>query len=78
MGGGAFSLTHASRRWAGEPHEVGWLGPLEAPGMRVTLVVLTVFGVAVGIIQVAAPAFMAERGSAAAGGLLLAACRAAA
>ena len=28
----AFSLTHASRRWRGEPHEVGWLGPLEAPG----------------------------------------------
>ena len=37
----AFSLTHASRRWRGEPHEVGWLGPLEAPGMRVTLAVLT-------------------------------------
>ena len=69
----AFSGTHASRRWRGEPHDVGWLGPLEASGMRVTLVVLTLFGVAVGIIQVAAPAFMAERGSAAQGGLLLAA-----
>ena len=72
-GGLAFSLTHASRRWQGEPHEVGWLGPLEARGMRVTLLVLTVFGIAIGIIQVAAPAFMAERGSAAQGGLLLAA-----
>jgi MFS family permease len=72
-GGLAFSFTHASRRWRGEPHEVGWLGPLEARGMRVTLAVLTVFGIAVGIIQVAAPAFMAERGSAAQGGLLLAA-----
>jgi MFS family permease len=69
----AFSLTHAARRWRGEPHDVGWLGPLEAPGMRVTLAVLTLFGVAVGVIQVAAPAFMAERGSAEAGGLLLAA-----
>ena len=72
-GGLAFSLTHASRRWRGEPHEVGWLGPLEARGMRVTLAVLTVFGIAIGIIQVAAPAFMAEHGSAAQGGLLLAA-----
>ena len=73
--GGAlvFSVTHASRRWHGEPHAVGWLGPLEAPGMRVTLAVLTLFGVAVGVIQVAAPAFMAEHGSAEAGGLLLAA-----
>jgi hypothetical protein len=69
----AFSLTHASRRWRGEPHAVGWLGPLEAAGMRVTLIVLTLFGVAVGVIQVAAPAFMAERGSPEAGGLLLAA-----
>ena len=69
----AFSLTHASQRWRGEPHTVGWLGPLEAAGMRVTLVVLTLFGVAVGVIQVAAPAFMAERGSPEAGGLLLAA-----
>ena len=72
-GATAFSLTHASRRWRGEPHTVGWLGPLEAPGMRVTLAVLTLFGAAVGIIQVAAPAFMAERGSPEAGGLLLAA-----
>jgi MFS family permease len=69
----AFSVTRASRRWRGEPHDVGWLGPLEASGMRVTLVVLTIFGVAIGVIQVAAPAFMAERGAPEAGGLLLAA-----
>jgi MFS family permease len=35
--------------------------------------VLTAFGTAVGIVQVAVPAFAAERGSAAAGGVLLAA-----
>ena len=69
----AFSVTHASRRWRGEPHSVGWLGPLEAPGMRVVLAVLTLFGTAIGVIQVAAPAFMAERGAPEAGGLLLAA-----
>jgi hypothetical protein len=40
--------------------------------MRVTLAVLTLFGAAVGVVQVAAPAFMAERGAAEAGGLLLA------
>ena len=30
----AFSATDGSRRWRGEPHDVGWLGPLAAPGMR--------------------------------------------
>jgi MFS family permease len=69
----AFTVTHASRRWHGEPHTVGWLGPLEASGMRVTLAVMVLFGTAVGVIQVAAPAFMAERGAPEAGGLLLAA-----
>ena len=66
VGGGAcavaavgFSLTGASRRWRGEPHEVGWLGPLESRGMRVVVVVLTAFGTAVGVVQVALPAFMA-------------------
>ncbi len=41
--------------------------------MRVVLAVLTLFGTAIGVIQVAAPAFMAERGAPEAGGLLLAA-----
>ena len=41
--------------------------------MRVVLAVLTAFGAAIGVVQVAVPAFMAERGSAAAGGFLLAA-----
>ena len=42
----ASASPHASRRWRGEPHAVGWLGPLEAPGMRVVLAVLTLFGTA--------------------------------
>ena len=47
-GGFAFSLTAGSRRWRGEPHDVSWLGPLAAAGMRALLVVLLAFGVAVG------------------------------
>jgi MFS family permease len=68
----AFSLTGASRRWRGERHEIGWLGPLEWPGMRVVTVVMGTFGAAIGLLQVAVPAFMAERGAAETGGLLLA------
>ena len=68
-----FTQTAASRRWRGEPHDVGWLGPLAAPGMRTVFAVLAVFGSAVGIVQVAVPAFADARGSAAAGGVLLAA-----
>ena len=73
--GGAvgFSATAGSRGWSGEPHEVGWLGPVAAPGMRTVFLVLGAFGAAMGVLQVALPAFGAERGSAEEGGLLLAA-----
>ena len=69
----AFTVTHASRAWHGARHDVGWLGPLVSPGMRTVIAVLAVFGMAVGIVQVAVPAFADERGSAATGGVLLAA-----
>jgi MFS family permease len=68
-----FTATAASRAWRGAPHDVGWLGPLAAPGMRTVFAVLGVFGAAVGVVQVAVPAFAQARGSAAAGGVLLAA-----
>jgi MFS family permease len=68
-----FSATGGSRRWRGERHEAGWLGPLTAPGMRTVFLVLAAFGAAMGVLQVALPAFGAERGSAEEGGLLLAA-----
>jgi MFS family permease len=68
-----FAATVGARGWQGEPHEVGWLGPLTAPGMRTVFATLAAFGAAMGVLQVALPAFGAERGSAAEGGLLLAA-----
>ena len=67
-----FTFTPVSRAWRGVPHQVGWLGPLGAPGMRTVFAVLAAFGSAVGIVQVAVPAFAADRGSAATGGVLLA------
>jgi MFS family permease len=69
----AFSLTPASRRWRGTRHEVGWLGPLTAPGMRTVCGVLVTFGIAFGVVQVAVPAFTLARGSESLGGVLLAA-----
>ena len=66
-----YSSTAGARGWRGERHEVGWLGPLAAPGMRTVFVVLGAFGAAMGVLQVALPAFGAERGSAEEGGLLL-------
>ena len=74
-GGIAFSLTTGSRRWRGEPHDVSWLGPLSAAGMRALLAVLLAFGVAVGIVQVAVPAFADAHGSAATGGSCWPRCR---
>jgi hypothetical protein len=68
-----FTATAPSRAWRGAPHAGTWLGPLAAPGMRTVFGVLAVFGTAVGVVQVAVPAFAQARGSAAAGGVLLAA-----
>jgi MFS family permease len=68
-----FTATAASRAWRGECHDVGWLGPLAAAGMRTVFAVLAAFGTAVGVVQVAVPAFAEARGSAATGGVLLAA-----
>ncbi len=68
----AFSATDGSRRWRGERHDVGWVGPLAASGMRTLAGVLLAFGAAIGIVQVLLPAFADERGSAETGGLLLA------
>jgi len=71
--GGAlvFAGTGASARWQGEQHDVGWLGPLVAPGMRTVLIVLGSFGVALGVLLVAVPAFAADHGSVESGGFLL-------
>jgi MFS family permease len=68
----AFSATDPSLRWRGEPHDVGWLGPLAAPGMQTVVLVLGAFGTAIGIVQVLLPAFADARGSAETGGLYLA------
>jgi len=68
----AFSFTRASLGWRGAAHDVGWLGPLAASGMRTVFMTLGAFGTAVGVVQVLLPAFADERGSAETGGLYLA------
>lgn len=69
----AFAATGASRRWGGAAHAGGWLGPLGASGVRTVFVALAALGMAIGVVQVAVPAFTAAGGSAALGGVLLAA-----
>ena len=69
----AFAATGASRRWRGEAHATGWVGPLAAPGVRTVFAALAALGMALGIVQVAVPAFTAAAGSAETGGVLLAA-----
>src|SRR3954465_2769168 len=72
-GGAGFAATAASQRWRGTAHHVGPLGPMHAAGGRTLFAVLLGFGTAVGVLQVALPAYAAGRGSAAAGGFYLAA-----
>jgi MFS family permease len=69
----AFSATRAARRWRGAATGVGWLGPLSGAGMRTLVLALAAMGTAVGIVQVAVPAFADEHGAAEVAGLLLAA-----
>jgi MFS family permease len=69
----AFAATGGSRRWRGEPHPGGWVGPIAAPGIRTLGAVLLAFGVAIGIMQVAIPAFAEDHGSPDIAGVLLAA-----
>jgi MFS family permease len=69
----AFAATRASRGWRAGAPSVGWAGPLAAAGMRALFAVLLLVGTAIGVVQVALPAFAAQHGSAEAGGFLLAA-----
>ena len=69
----AFAATQASRSWRpGEGHQ-DLMGALASPGVRTLLVVSAAFGLAFGTLEVTMPAFADERGSAAIGGVLLAA-----
>ena len=72
-GGLGFAATAASRGWRGAAPTAGPLGPLHAAGVRTLCAVLLGFGTAVGVLQVALPAYAAGRGSAADGGFYLAA-----
>ena len=69
----AFSSTRAARRWRGTAHAIGWLGPLAASGMRTLVLAVGTMGTAVGMVQVAVPAFAEDHGSPEVAGLLLAA-----
>jgi MFS family permease len=73
LAGLAFALSPPARAFRPEPVERSRLGPLSAPGIR-TLVLLSVpGGAAVGILEIASPAFADDRGSGAAGAVPLAA-----
>jgi MFS family permease len=68
-----FAATPAARRWHPRTHVVrsGW-GALASSGIRTLTLVALPLGAAVGVIEVAAPAFAGEHGEAAAGGVALA------
>ncbi len=69
----AFAATRASRSATGEAGPKRLLGALASRGVRTLLVVSAAFGLAFGTLEVTMPAFAGERGSAATGGVLLAA-----
>ena len=69
----AFAATPTSRRWRGEPREVGWTGALASPGIRTLTAISLPFGATFGLLDVAIPAFAESRGDEAAAGVIFAA-----
>ena len=68
-----FVAQPPSRAWRGEPHDVGWAGPLHSPGMRTLLYAAAPAGVIFGGMEVALAGFGEEHGHASLAGPLIAA-----
>jgi MFS family permease len=68
----AFAAAPPSRRWRGQPHDAGLLGPLRSPGLRTLLLTAVPLGAALGSMDVALPAFGVEHGSRSIGGVAIA------
>ncbi|GGM65644.1 MFS transporter [Longimycelium tulufanense] len=75
IGGLGFAFTPAIRRWRPEPATGpagSLLGPLASPGMRTVVLAALGFGVIIGFVEVAVPAFARDAGyPSIVGGLLL-------
>jgi hypothetical protein len=71
--GAAFALAPPARHWRPEPRDRTRLGALAAPGIRTLVVVSLPAGAAVGVLDLAAPAFADDHGSGATGAVPLAA-----
>ena len=73
MAGVTFGLAPPARSWRPEPRRRTRLGALGAPGIRTMILASLSGGAAVGVLDLAAPAFADDRGSGAAGAVPLAA-----
>jgi MFS family permease len=76
VGGLAFALTPTVRAWrpSRDEHELrptSLLGALASPGMRTVALAALGFGVTIGFVEVAVPAFATEAGAPTMGGLML-------
>jgi MFS family permease len=68
-----FAATAASRTWRGAERSVGHAGALASAGMRTLVITVLPAGVVFGVLEVTLPAFADAHGSAASGGVLIAA-----
>lgn len=74
VGGLGFALTPTVRAWrpaADQVRPTSVLGPLVSPGMRTVALAALGFGVVIGFVEVAVPAFATSAGEPAVGGLML-------
>jgi MFS family permease len=68
-----FASSRQSRRWRGEEAERHWSGPLTSSAVRVLLVAVGLFGVAVGAMEIGIVAVANDAGTPSAAGAVLAA-----
>ena len=71
-GSAVFAASRASRRWRGQPHGLGLVGPLRSSGMLVLMGSALGIGIAVGAVELGMTALAADRGLRELGGALLA------
>jgi len=72
LGSTVFAASRASRKWRGEPHGLGLIGPLRSGGVLTLMGVGLGVGVAVGAVELGMTAVAADHGVRELGGALLA------
>jgi MFS family permease len=71
LGTAVYASSRASRRWRGEPANLGWAGPLRSPAIVALVLVELAFGVAIGAMEISTTGLARDLGAPAFAGVLI-------